>query len=357
MAIGRVLQQEIQDAVEALRAGELVAFPTETVYGLGANANNPDAVRKIFRVKGRPSTHPVIVHIDHPRYLQRWVREMTPEAKKLADAFWPGPLTLVAKRAPAVNDVITGGQDTVAIRVPNHPVAQQLLNAFGGGIAAPSANKYGHVSPTRAEHVREEFGDDLKFVLDGGDCKVGLESTIISCLADGPRVLRPGSISFSQLKAVVPTIQMGAEPERAARAGNDQPPLFPGDAGERGAESATGNSDERVHRQPREGGRARAAPAGHGESIHDLDQRGHPPGRLRQESLRQPAHARQSERARSSWSRKSPKARSGTRCVTACGAPPAPRTSSPTIRTSPPGSPTTAKRAGRRAEASCRRLG
>ena len=212
MAIGRVLQEEIQEAVEALRAGELVAFPTETVYGLGANANNPDAVRKIFRAKNRPSTHPVIVHIDHPRYLQRWVREMPPEAKKLADAFWPGPLTLVAKRAPAVNDVITGGQDTVAIRVPNHPVAQQLLNAFGGGIAAPSANRYGHLSPTRAEHVREEFGDEVKFVLDGGDCKVGLESTIVSCVGDGPRVLRPGSITLSQLRAVVPTIQTGPNP-------------------------------------------------------------------------------------------------------------------------------------------------
>lgn len=209
MAIGRVLQQEIQQAVEALRAGELVAFPTETVYGLGANANNPDAVRKIFRVKGRPPTHPVIVHIDHPRYLQRWVREMTPEAMKLADAFWPGPLTLVAKRAPAVSDVITGGQDTVAIRVPNHPVAQQLLNAFGGGIAAPSANRYGHISPTRAEHVRDEFGDEVAIVLDGGDCKVGLESTIVACLDDGPRVLRPGSITLSQLRAVVPTIQSG----------------------------------------------------------------------------------------------------------------------------------------------------
>ena len=212
MAIGRVLQEEIQEAVEALRAGELVAFPTETVYGLGANANNPDAVRKIFRAKNRPSTHPVIVHIDHPRYLQRWVRDMPPEAKKLADAFWPGPLTLVAKRAPAVNDVITGGQDTVAIRVPNHPVAQQLLNAFGGGIAAPSANRYGHLSPTRAEHVREEFGDEIKFVLDGGDCKVGLESTIVSCIGDGPRVLRPGSITLSQLRAVVPTIQVGPNP-------------------------------------------------------------------------------------------------------------------------------------------------
>lgn len=212
MAIGRVLQQQIQEAVETLRAGELVAFPTETVYGLGANANNPDAVRKIFRVKGRPLTHPVIVHIDHPRYLQRWVREMPPEAKKLADAFWPGPLTLVAKRAPAVSDVITGGQDTVAIRVPNHPVAQRLLNAFGGGIAAPSANRYGHVSPTRAEHVRDEFGEEVKIVLDGGDCKVGLESTIVACVDDGPRVLRPGSISLSQLRAVVPAMQAGPNP-------------------------------------------------------------------------------------------------------------------------------------------------
>jgi L-threonylcarbamoyladenylate synthase len=212
MAIARVLQQQIQDAVEALRAGDLVAFPTETVYGLGANANNPDAVRKIFLAKGRPSTHPVIVHIDHPRYLQRWVREMSPEGKQLADAFWPGPLTLVAKRAPAVNDVITGGQETVAIRVPSHPIAQQLLNAFGGGIAAPSANKYGHVSPTRAEHVRDEFGEEIKFILDGGDCKVGLESTIVSCVGDVPRVLRPGSISLSQLRAVVPNIQVGPNP-------------------------------------------------------------------------------------------------------------------------------------------------
>lgn len=212
MAIGRVLQSEIQEAVEALRAGDLVAFPTETVYGLGANANNPDAVRKIFRVKGRPSTHPLIVHIDHPRYIQRWVRELTPEAKRLADAFWPGPLTIVAKRAPAVNDIITGGQDTIAIRVPNHPVAQQLLNAFGGGIAAPSANRYGNVSPTRAEHVRDEFGEDVRIVLDGDDCKIGLESTIVSCVGDVPRVLRPGSITLTQLRAVVPSIQAGPNP-------------------------------------------------------------------------------------------------------------------------------------------------
>src|SRR5262245_18326164 len=212
MAIGRVLQGEIQEAVEALRAGELVAFPTETVYGLGANANNPDAVRKIFALKGRPATHPVIVHIDHPRYLQRWVRDMPPEAQKLADAFWPGPLTLVVKRAPAVHDVITGGQDTVAIRVPSHPVAQQLLNAFGGGIAAPSANRFGHVSPTRAEHVREEFGEQLPMILDGGECKVGLESTIVSCVGEVPRLLRPGSISITQLRAVVPNLQTNSDP-------------------------------------------------------------------------------------------------------------------------------------------------
>jgi len=209
MAIARALQEEIQNAVEALRAGELVAFPTETVYGLGANANNPEAVRKIFELKGRPPTHPVIVHIDHPRYIQRWVREMSPEATRLAEAFWPGPLTLVAKRAPAVNDLITGGQDTVAIRVPSHPVAQQLLNAFGGGIAAPSANRYGHISPTRAEHVRDEFGDETPLLLDGGETKIGLESTIVSCVDETPRLLRPGSITLTQLRAVVPNIEAG----------------------------------------------------------------------------------------------------------------------------------------------------
>lgn len=217
MAITRISQEEIQEAVEALRAGELVAFPTETVYGLGANANHPEAVRKIFKLKGRPSSHPVIVHIDDPKYLPRWARELSPAAEALAKAFWPGPLTLVLKRAPAVADVVTGGQDTVAIRVPSHPVAQQLLNAFGGGIAAPSANRFGHVSPTRVEHVREEFGDELKMVLDGGDCKIGLESTIVSCVGEVPHLLRPGSITLSQLQAVVPSVTAEADP-RAPRA-------------------------------------------------------------------------------------------------------------------------------------------
>ena len=213
MAITRISQEEIQAAVEALRAGELVAFPTETVYGLGANANHPEAVRKIFKLKGRPSSHPVIVHLDDPKYLPRWARELTPAAEKLAAAFWPGPLTLVLKRAPAVADVVTGGQDTVAIRIPSHPVAQQLLNAFGGGIAAPSANRFGHISPTRVEHVREEFGDELKMVLDGDDCKIGLESTIVSCVGEIPHLLRPGAITLSQLQAVVPEVTAAPDPD------------------------------------------------------------------------------------------------------------------------------------------------
>jgi len=207
----RATQVEIDTAVQALRDGELVAFPTETVYGLGANAQNPAAVRKIFAAKGRPADHPVIVHLDSPRFLHRWVREVPEAANKLAERFWPGPLTMVMPRAANVHDVVTGGQDTVAIRVPSHPMAQQLLTAFGGGIAAPSANRYGRLSPTRAEHVRDEFGDEVRFVLDGGDCKLGLESTIVSCVEDAPRVLRPGSITLSQLRAVVPTVRGGAD--------------------------------------------------------------------------------------------------------------------------------------------------
>jgi L-threonylcarbamoyladenylate synthase len=209
MVMARLPQDEIDRAVEALRDGEVVAFPTETVYGLGADAQNPDAVRKVFELKGRPATHPLIVHLDHPRLLERWALTVPAAAQALAGRFWPGPLTLVLRRAPAVDLAITGGQDTVAVRVPGHPVAQQLLRAFGSGIAAPSANRYGHVSPTRADHVREEFGDAVKVVLDGGDCKIGLESTIVSCVDAVPRVLRPGAITLSQLRAVVPEVAEG----------------------------------------------------------------------------------------------------------------------------------------------------
>jgi L-threonylcarbamoyladenylate synthase len=221
MVTARLPQEEIDRAVLALRDGELVAFPTETVYGLGADASNPDAIHRIFEVKGRPATHPLIVHIDHPRAIDRWVLAVPDSARLLAERYWPGPMTLVLRRAPAVDAAITGGQDTIAVRVPAHPVALQLLRAFGSGIAAPSANRYGHVSPTRAEHVREEFGDDVRFVLDGGDCKIGLESTIVSCVDDVPRVLRPGAITLSQLRAVVPQAQGAPESGAPRMPGSD----------------------------------------------------------------------------------------------------------------------------------------
>ncbi|HTT02564.1 MAG TPA: L-threonylcarbamoyladenylate synthase [Steroidobacteraceae bacterium] len=207
----RATQVEIDAAVQALRDGELVAFPTETVYGLGANAQNPVAVRRIFEVKGRPATHPVIVHLDSPRYLHRWVREVPDQAMRLAERFWPGPLTLVMARAAHVHDVVTGGQDTVAIRVPGHPMAQQLLTAFGGGIAAPSANRYGRLSPTRPEHVRDELGDAVRLILDGGECQIGLESTIVACEGPSARLLRPGAVTASQLRAVVGELEIGAD--------------------------------------------------------------------------------------------------------------------------------------------------
>jgi L-threonylcarbamoyladenylate synthase len=199
----RATHLELDAAVQALRDGELVAFPTETVYGLGAHAGHPLALRRVFELKGRPTSHPLIVHLDSVRFLSRWAREVPPQAEKLAEAFWPGPLTLVLPRAYNVQALVTGGQETVAVRIPAHPMAQQLLTAFGGGIAAPSANRYGRLSPTRAEHVREEFGDAVRVILDGGDCKLGLESTIVACLEGTVRLLRPGSISLSQLQHVV----------------------------------------------------------------------------------------------------------------------------------------------------------
>jgi L-threonylcarbamoyladenylate synthase len=209
----RATQVEVETAVQALRDGELVAFPTETVYGLGANAQNPAAVRKIFEAKGRPTTHPVIVHLDSPRFLHRWVREVPETATRLAERFWPGPLTMVMPRAANVHDIVTGGQDTVAIRVPSHPMAQQLLTAFGGGIAAPSANRYGKLSPTRAEHVREELGDAVKVILDGGECQIGLESTIVSFEGQNVRLLRPGGVTAAQIRQVVGELLIGANLE------------------------------------------------------------------------------------------------------------------------------------------------
>lgn len=212
--VTRASRVEIDAAVQALRDGDLVAFATETVYGLGANAQNPAAVRKIFEVKGRPANHPVIVHLDSPRYLHRWVREVPRAASLLAERFWPGPLTIVMPRAANVHDIVTGGQETIAVRVPSHPLAQQLLTAFGGGIAAPSANRYGRLSPTRPEHVRDELGAAVRVVLDGGECQIGLESTIVACEGSHVRLLRPGAIKASELRETVGELLIG--PDRGA---------------------------------------------------------------------------------------------------------------------------------------------
>ncbi|MGZ5152307.1 MAG: L-threonylcarbamoyladenylate synthase [Burkholderiales bacterium] len=190
----------IEEAVAVLRAGELVAFPTETVYGLGADASNHDAVKKIYAAKGRPRNHPLIVHVAKVAQIETWAAEIPAQAQRLADRYWPGPLTLILKRAGHVNDLVTGGQDTIALRVPSHPVAQALLSAFGGGIAAPSANRYGRVSSTRAEHVRAEFGDAVRCVLDGGACDVGIESTIVDMSGAVPALLRPGHITAMDLE-------------------------------------------------------------------------------------------------------------------------------------------------------------
>ena len=185
----------INQAASILHKGGLVALPTETVYGLGADARNPKSVAQIFTAKGRPKNHPLIVHIADAGQLSKWAQNIPKAAWQLAEAFWPGPLTLVLPRLDDVPDEVTGGLDTVALRVPNHPVALALLNAFGGGIAAPSANRYGRVSPTSAEDVHEELGDKVDMVLDGGRCSIGIESTIIDLSTSQARILRPGKIT------------------------------------------------------------------------------------------------------------------------------------------------------------------
>lgn len=250
--VPRATAAQLEAAVESLRVGELVAFPTETVYGLGADARNPAAVRKIFEVKGRPASHPVIVHLPGLGCLRDWAREVPPAALELAQRFWPGPLTLVLPRAAAVSDVVTGGQDTVALRVPSHPVAQQLLAAFQGGIAAPSANRYGRLSPTKAEHVREEFGPAVRVVLDGGSCQIGLESTIVDFHAPRARLLRPGAITAEQIKRVIGELQVGADdtsprvPGSTAAHYAPTTPLIIVPAGQIDAQSALSASGGRV---------------------------------------------------------------------------------------------------------------
>ena len=185
----------VDRALEVLRNGGLVAIPTETVYGLAADAANERAVARVFEVKGRPGDHPLIVHVAAPELLVNWAREISPAAARLAATCWPGPLTLLVPKADHVVSVVTGGRDTVGVRVPAHPLTTELLTKFGGGLAAPSANLFGRVSPTTAEHVRADLGDRVDYVLDGGQCQVGVESTIVDCAVEPPQILRPGGIS------------------------------------------------------------------------------------------------------------------------------------------------------------------
>lgn len=195
------LSEEIIAAVAALKRGELVAMPTETVYGLAADARNSQAIARIFATKNRPPDHPLIVHLADARELDQWAIDIPAAARVLADQFWPGPLTLILRRSPAVPDSITGGQDSIGLRVPAHPIAHELISRFGSALAAPSANRFGRISPTTAAHVRAEFGNAVKYVLDGGASILGLESTIIDMTCALPRMLRPGSIKQSQIEA------------------------------------------------------------------------------------------------------------------------------------------------------------
>jgi Sua5/YciO/YrdC/YwlC family protein len=195
--------ESLHQAADLLRRGRLVAFPTETVYGLGAAAENESAVRAMFAAKGRPADHPVIVHLPDAAQLSEWAAEIPPAARRLVAAFWPGPLTLILRRGPGVSDLVTGGLDTVGLRVPGHPVAQQLFRLFGGGIAAPSANRFGRVSPTTAQHVLDELDGRVELILDGGPCTIGLESTIVDLSRVEPAVLRPGGITAEQLFEVL----------------------------------------------------------------------------------------------------------------------------------------------------------
>lgn len=194
---------DIDRAVAALRDGRLVAFPTETVYGLGADATNASAVTRIFAVKGRPANHPLIVHIASAAELSRWAVDVPEAAHRLAAAFWPGPLTLLVRKSPAVPRTTTGGLETVGLRVPSHPVALELLQRFGGAVAAPSANRFGRVSPTRAEHVRADLGDEVDVLLDGGECGVGVESTIVDLTRGAPVLLRPGGVTTGELETLL----------------------------------------------------------------------------------------------------------------------------------------------------------
>lgn len=203
MVVTYASEKEIEKAVTVLRQGGLVAIPTETVYGLAADANNPKAVKKIFHIKNRPLSHPVIVHIADISQLKEWATDISDEALQLAKHYWPGPLTLILKKTKQVSDIITGGQDTVGLRIPNHPLTQCVLKKLGSGVAAPSANRFGRISPTTADAVREELGNKVDYILDGGQCAIGVESTIVDASTDQLRILRPGMISAEHIEKLL----------------------------------------------------------------------------------------------------------------------------------------------------------
>lgn len=208
----------VPQAVRILQKGGLVAFPTETVYGLGGDADNPQAIEAIFRVKGRPNTHPLIVHLGSWEAVKDWAVSVPDEAHLLMQTYWPGPLTLILKRAHRVLKAVTGGQETVGLRVPDHKLALAMLRDFGGGVAAPSANRFGQVSPTCADHVRQDLGGDVDYILDGGSCAVGLESTIVEFNSGEAVILRPGGVTREALQETLrQTIEVrGAGPVRVS---------------------------------------------------------------------------------------------------------------------------------------------
>ncbi|MBV8150448.1 MAG: threonylcarbamoyl-AMP synthase [Candidatus Eremiobacteraeota bacterium] len=206
-------------AAEILRGGGIVAFPTETVYGLGADAENESAVHRVFAAKGRPLTHPVIVHLGEAAEFERWARYVPSTARTLAERFWPGPLTLIVPRSPRASDLVTGGQETVAIRVPAHPVAREILARFRGALIAPSANRFGGPSATTADHVAADLGDRVDLIVDGGPTTIGLESTIVDVTGPIPSVVRPGAVTREALEEALGTEVLGAAPPTVRAAG------------------------------------------------------------------------------------------------------------------------------------------
>lgn len=211
-----VTEQQIREAAALLREGKLVAFPTETVYGLGANALDAQAVSRIFDAKGRPRTSPLIVHVSSIEMARALAAEWPDTAQRLAERFWPGPLTLVVKKRPAIPDIVTAGLPSVGLRMPAHPVALALLREASIPVAAPSANRFTQLSPTTGEHVRRGLGGHIAYVLDGGPCQVGIESTVLSVVDHPFVVLRPGGISRTQIEVVVGTVVLHDEPDAAA---------------------------------------------------------------------------------------------------------------------------------------------